>query len=128
MKLSRILTALSGVAVMAMCAMGTASAHGDEKHTNLKIIKDSGKQIDVGMKAFSKGLGVKCNACHAKGDFAADSVGEKEAGRKFFTAVVGEKDAAKRAEALKPLLDALKLKEPKDAAELWKGVESFQKQ
>src|SRR5688572_19796308 len=105
MTFGRTLTAFAIAAAFAFGAMSnTASA--DEKHKNLKVVKDTGKELDVSMKAFSKGLGVKCNACHVKGEFDSDKVPEKESARKFLGAVVGEKDAAKRSEALKALLEA----------------------
>ena len=127
MKLVMALMGVGLAAAMTIAAVGNASA-GDEKHKNLKVLKDTGKDLESAMKLFSKGLGVKCNACHVKGEFDSDKVAEKEVARKFLAAVVGEKDAAKRNEALKPLLDALKLKEPKSADDLWKGVDGLQKQ
>jgi hypothetical protein len=117
---------LAIAAAMALSVAGTASAH-DEKHKNLKIIKGGGKDVEAGMKLFSKGLGVKCNACHVKGEFDSDKVVEKEKARDFLKVTVGEKDAAKRGEALKALLDAMKLKEAKSADEVWKGIDMFTK-
>jgi hypothetical protein len=105
----------------------SARAADDEKHKNLKIIQDTGKALENGMKAFSKGLGVKCDACHVKGEFDSDKVATKDEARKFLTAVVGEKDKAKRDEALKTILSTLKIDKAKNEAELWKGIDTFKK-
>jgi hypothetical protein len=104
-----------------------AGAFAEEKHKNLKVLEDNGKVLEQGMKAFSKGLGVKCNACHVKGEFDSDKVEEKLTARKFLDAVVGEKDQAKRDAALKDLLTALKIKEAKDAKEVWAGIDLMKK-
>jgi hypothetical protein len=125
MNLRTTLTAFGLISALALGVAGRAVA--EEKHENLKVLEDTGKKLDTGMKAFSKGIGVKCNACHEKGKFAADTVPAKEEARKFFTATVGEKDQAKRDAALKTLLDAMKLKEAKGAADVWEGVNSFKK-
>lgn len=127
MTLGRTLSVLTVAAVLVVGAVGTARAHEgeDEKPSNLKVIGE--KDLKGGMKLFNKGLGVKCEACHVKGDFDADKKPEKEAGRTFLAAVVGEKDQAKRSAALKTLLEAMKLKEAKNADDLWKGVDMFQK-
>jgi hypothetical protein len=100
----------------------------DQKPKNLKILQDNGKALQNGMKALSKGLGMKCfDSCHVKGEMDSDQKAAKEDGRKFLTAVVGEKDKAKREAALKELLAALKKDKAKDEAEIWKGVELFKK-
>jgi hypothetical protein len=127
MTLGKTLSVFAVAAVLALGAMGTASAHEgeDEKPKNLKVLSEKG--LKPGMKLFNKGLGVKCEACHVKGEFDSDKKAEKETARTFLTAVVGEKDAAKRSAALKTLLDAMKIKEPKSADDLWKGVDSFSK-
>jgi hypothetical protein len=126
MKLNHTLGMLALVGAFAMGA--SPAARADEKHVNLKVIKDAGKDLDKGMKALSKGLGVKCVACHEQGKFDSDKVKAKEAGRTFFSAAVGEKDTAKRDAALAELLKALELKEAKDAAKVWEGVGMFAKQ
>ena len=126
MTFGRTLTAFAIAAAFAFGAMSnTASA--DEKHKNLKVVKDTGKELDVSMKAFSKGLGVKCNACHVKGEFDSDKVEAKGSGRTFLTAAVGEKDQAKRDAALTELLKALKLEKAKDPKAVWAGVDTFKK-
>jgi hypothetical protein len=127
MAFGRTITAFVAAAMLALGAMSTAHAGDDDKAKNLKVIKET-KTYKDGMKSLNKGLGTKCEACHVKGKFEADDKPEKEAARKFLTATVGEKDAAKRGEALKALLDAMKLKEAKDADAVWKGVDAFEKQ
>jgi cytochrome c peroxidase len=118
---------LTVAAVLVLGAVGTARAHEgeDEKPKNLKVITE--KELKGGMKLFNKGLGVKCEACHVKGEFDSDKKAEKEAGRTFLAAVVGEKDQAKRDSALKTLLESMKMKEAKNPADIWKGVDMFQK-
>lgn len=125
MSLMRIVSALFVTSAMTFGIANRATAD-EGKLKNLKVIQP-GKEVEAGMKAFSKGLGVKCNACHVKGKFEADDVPEKESTRKFLTAVVGEKDSAKRDAELKTLLEALKLKEAKDSAEVWKAIDTFKK-
>jgi hypothetical protein len=105
-----------------------ARAEKEEPPKNLKVLsKDLGKDLGNGMKAFSKGLGVECKACHVKGKLDLDDVAAKDISRKFLADVVGEKDAAKRAEALKPVLESLKLAKAKDEKKLWEGIDLFKK-
>ena len=125
--MQKILTASMLAGALALGFASQARAEEDEKPKNLKVLADNGKALEAGMKSISKGLGVKCNACHEKGKFDADTVPAKEEARKFFTAAIGEKDQAKRDGALKALANAMKLKEAKDAAELWKGVDQLKK-
>lgn len=106
--------------------VSSASAH--EKFKNLKVIDGSNKKsVEKGMKSLSKGLGVKCNACHVKGEFDSDKVAAKQEARKFLTAVVGEKDTAKRKTALTSLLKAMKIEKAKAEPKIWKGVDLFKK-
>lgn len=125
MMFKKFLTAFTILGALSLGAVSTARAD-DEKPKNLKVLSDNGK-VEAGMKALTKGLGLKCNACHEKGKFDADTVPAKEDSRKFFTAVIGEKDQAKRDAALKTLLDVLKLKEAKNAADVWAGVDQLAK-
>ena len=99
---------------------------GESKQKNLQVLA-AGKEVEAGMKLFSKGIGVKCNACHIKGEFDSDKMSEKLEARKFLQAVLGEKDAAKKDTALKTLLSTLKVTEIKSADDLWKGVDTFKK-
>jgi hypothetical protein len=50
---------------------------------NLKVLKVSPDELIPVMKAFSAGLGVRCDHCHAKGDFASDDNPHKEIARKM---------------------------------------------
>jgi len=50
---------------------------------NLKVLKVSGAEIMPIMHAFSAGLGVKCDFCHVKGDFASDDNPHKDIARKM---------------------------------------------
>jgi hypothetical protein len=52
---------------------------------NLKILKVSGAELMPIMNAFSGALGVKCDFCHVKGDFASDENPHKEIARKMIT-------------------------------------------
>ena len=116
------LTLIAGVGLVAPEARAD-----DEKAKNLEILKDTGKKLQKGMKEFTKGLGVKCNACHVKGKFDSDELKPKVAGRDFFKVTVGNKDAAKRDAALKALLKALELDAAKDGAKVWSGVDMLEK-
>ena len=123
----KTILATATLALAVSFAATTASAHGDEKHKKLEILKDNGKAFEKGMKEFSKGLGVKCSACHVKGDFASNDVAAKKDGRTFFAAVVGEKDQAKKDAALATLLTAMKIEKAKKPASIWAGVAKFEK-
>jgi hypothetical protein len=50
---------------------------------NLKVLKDPGAQLIPIMRSFSAGLGVKCDFCHVKGDFASDDNPHKDIARKM---------------------------------------------
>lgn len=124
MKSKAILATFGLAGLLAVGA--TAEAHDDEPH-NLKVLQDNGKALEKGMKDLSKGLGVKCNACHVKGKFGADDVPAKEVARTFLQAAMGEKDQAKRDAALAPLLKALKLDKAKKPELVWTGIGKFAK-
>src|SRR5713226_5974911 len=114
MRLALALFAIVGMSSVAINAR--AADEDDSKPKNLKVLQDTGKSFPNGMKSFSKGIGVKCDACHVKGEFDSDKVAAKEDARKFFTAVVGEKDKAKRDTALKALLTSMKIERAKNEA------------
>jgi hypothetical protein len=116
-----------GALVFAGCfAVSNAEAH--EEFKNLKVLDGADKKgLEAGMKTLSKGLGVKCNACHVKGEFDSDKIEAKVAARKFLTSTVGEKDTAKRDAALAELLGAMKMEKAKDAKSVWAGVDGFKK-
>jgi hypothetical protein len=48
---------------------------------NLKVLKVSHDELMPIMRAFSAGLGVRCDYCHVKGDFASDDNPRKETAR-----------------------------------------------
>ncbi len=106
-------------------AFTTEAQAGEPK--NLKLLKFNGKPFKKGMKSLTKGLGVKCKACHVKGKFDSDDMKAKIAGREFFKLTLGEKDQAKRDAALKTLLTALKLDAAKNAGKVWAGIDMFEK-
>ena len=45
--------------VLALGVSAATTAHADENFKNLKVLKNNGKDLEKGMKAISKGLGVK---------------------------------------------------------------------
>lgn len=112
------------LALSATALTGEAQA-GEPK--NLKVLKFNGKPFKKGMKSFTKGLGVKCKACHIKGKFDSDDMKTKIAGREFLKLTVGEKDQGKRDAALKTLLSALKLDAAKKTGKVWAGIDLFEK-
>jgi hypothetical protein len=123
--MKRIAVLFATFAFMALVQIRPAQA---EEFKNLKVLDGSNKKgFDNAMKSMSKGLGVKCNACHVKGEFESDDKETKLAGRTFFTAVVGEKDAAKRDAALAELLKVLKVEKAKEPKAIWTAVDSFKK-
>jgi hypothetical protein len=52
---------------------------------NLKILKVSGEQIGPIMRNISASLGVQCDHCHVRGDFASDDNPKKEVARHMMT-------------------------------------------
>lgn len=118
--LTLALTAGAGVAL-------PGAAHADGPPKNLKVLKANGKKFKAGMKSLTKGLGVKCKACHIKGKFDSDEMKEKIAGREFLEATVGKKDKAAREAALKTLLGVMKIDKAKDAKKIWAGVDMFER-
>jgi len=66
------------------------SAPPEKKFKNLKVLPKniSDKDLDSVMHGFTRGLGVKCDFCHAPGaenklDFASDAKSEKKIARKM---------------------------------------------
>ena len=66
-----------------------------EKAKNLKVLPKnmSHEQIEKTMRQWSTALGVRCNFCHERGNFAADTKPEKEMARDMFkmTAKINKK-------------------------------------
>ena len=50
---------------------------------NLKVLKVPAAELMPIMRSFSAGLGLKCDFCHVKGDFASDDNPHKEIARKM---------------------------------------------
>ena len=50
---------------------------------NLKVLKVPAAELMPIMRSFSASLGVKCDFCHVKGDFASDDNPHKEIARKM---------------------------------------------
>jgi hypothetical protein len=96
-------------------------------HRNLRVLADTGRVLENGMKSLAKGLGVKCDACHVKGIWEDDSRQGKVEARAFLSATIGERRNEKRELALSGLLTALKLREPKSEAQVWRAVDAFTK-
>jgi hypothetical protein len=54
--------------------------------TNLKVLKvTTGPEVIQIMRAFTAGLGVKCEHCHVQGNFASDDNPKKEIARHMIT-------------------------------------------
>jgi hypothetical protein len=57
-----------------------------ESYKNIQILKDlPAERLPGVMASFSSSLGVNCTHCHAKGDFANDSVASKQTARRMWT-------------------------------------------
>jgi hypothetical protein len=50
---------------------------------NLKVLKVPPADIRATMQSFRVGLGVQCDFCHVKGDFASDENPKKDMARKM---------------------------------------------
>jgi Photosynthetic reaction centre cytochrome C subunit len=50
---------------------------------NLKVLKVPTSELIPIMRSFSAGLGVECDFCHVKGDFASDDNPHKDIARKM---------------------------------------------
>lgn len=111
-------------ALLVTSAIRPASA-GDEPK-NLKVLKPSA-QLEKGMKELSKGLGVKCEACHVKGKYDSDDAPKKLDARAFLEETVGVKDGAKRDAALAKLVKSLEIDAPKRADSVWQAVDRMEK-
>ena len=121
MKLTNTIAAATLIAGLGWAPMATAKGKGFK---NLTVLKDNGKTLKKGMKAMTKGLGVKCTACHIKGKWHKDDVEAKEEARQFFKVVVG---AQKNEAALKALVRVLKRDSVKNPALLWEGISMLER-
>jgi hypothetical protein len=104
--------------------IGVSAVASASELKNLKVLRDDKAKVEKGMKLLSKGLGVKCEACHVKGKFDSDDVQAKHAARTFLETTVSKADAD-RSEALKGLLGALQLAKPKAENQVWEGIGEF---
>ncbi len=121
-----IIALIGALAFLAL--LQVSSARASEEFKNLKVLSGADKKaVEKGMKSMSKGLGVKCTACHEKGKYESDKLENKAAGRTFLTSVVGEKEPTKRDAALATLLKALKLEKAKDPKAVWAGIDLLKK-
>jgi len=69
-----------------------AAASGDAAPKNLKVLPKTwttAKVNDFMKKQVARGLGVKCDACHVKGDYASDDNKAKLAARKMIALTDG---------------------------------------
>ncbi len=123
MNLRLILSAL--LVTGALTAAPLAEARRPYK--NLKVLADNGRTLKRAMKYLSKGLGVKCTACHIKGKWAKDNVAEKDDARRFFRGTVGVADRPARSAALADLLKILDRSSARNEALVWKAVSMFEK-
>jgi hypothetical protein len=71
---------------------GPAAGGGEQKPKNLKVLPRSwttAKVNDYMKKQVSRGLGLKCDACHVKNDFASDANEKKLEARKMIALTDG---------------------------------------
>lgn len=121
----RLALSIVAAALAVQFAAPDAANAGELK--NLTVLdKGLGKTIGKGMKSLSKGLGVKCTACHIKGKLDSDEKAEKAASRDFLkVTVVGPCKPGMKEDALKALLKTLKLEKAKDEAKVWAAIEMW---
>ena len=118
------ITLFSFAALVAFSMSSAPSADAGKKLKNLKVLSPKlGKKVGKGMKHLTKGLGVKCIACHVKGKMEKDDVAAKEASRTFIK--VALENPEKRQEALKTLMKEMKLEKVKNEAKIWKAFDSW---
>jgi len=119
---------LSLLGLAAVAAWAVPAFAGAPK--NLKVInKDiKEKDLETSMKAWTKGLGVKCEACHLKGKPDSDEPKAKEPSREFLKKVIGNADEAAKKAALADLVKALELKEVKNEGQIWESLAKLTKQ
>ena len=108
-------------AIIASLGLAISITPGDANAK--KNNKDLGKKVGKGMKDLTKGLGVKCIACHVKGKMAEDGPENKEHTRKFISAVL--KNPSAKEAALTQLLKDMKLEKAKKPEKVWKAFETW---
>jgi len=110
--MKKTLLAVLGLAAFIFIAMSFTTQEEQVRYKNLKVLskKTTKAELDSVMKAFTLSLGVKCGACHVRGNdaqknwnFASDSNENKNMARgmmrmtarinkKFFKSINNEKD------------------------------------
>ncbi len=78
--------------VIALCAQAPAQEGGrggprgaPQPPKNLKILKVQGQELIGIMRGYTVALGVRCDFCHIKGDFASDENPKKDVARKMIS-------------------------------------------
>ena len=71
--------------VVPLCAQEAAPKRDRQPQVpkNLKVLKVPPADIRATMQSFRVGLGVQCDFCHVKGDFASDENPKKDIARKM---------------------------------------------
>jgi hypothetical protein len=71
--------------VVPLCAQEAAPKRDrpPQAFKNLKVLKVPPADIRATMQSFRAGLGVQCEFCHAKGDFASDENPKKDIARRM---------------------------------------------
>jgi hypothetical protein len=64
---------------------GGGGPRGPQPPKNLKLLKVQGQELMGVMRGYSAALGVRCEHCHVKGEFASDDNPKKEVARKMIT-------------------------------------------
>ena len=64
-----------------LCAQPPQGGRGMPEPKNLKILKPD--ELMPAMRSFTTGLGVRCDFCHAQGDFASDEKRPKLTARRM---------------------------------------------
>lgn len=119
---------LAGFGLAGALLVSSTGALAEEEHPNLKVLAfTSEKDMKKAMKDLTKGLGVKCTACHVKKDHESEKKPLKDKSRPFFEATVGVKDATKREKALAELLKLLEKDQAANVGLVWKGVDQMKK-
>jgi hypothetical protein len=73
--------------VVPLCAQEAAPKQARPAPKNLKVLKVPPADIRATMQSFRVGLGVQCDFCHVKGDFASDENPKKDIARKMIVLV-----------------------------------------
>jgi hypothetical protein len=95
---------------------------------NLRVISvESRSDLDAGMKALTKGLGVKCTACHVDDEPERDDKTAKLEARSFLVAVVGSSNRSEKDAALAELVKKLGLQKARDPEAIWAGIAKWKK-